>query len=126
MPGLNKAALQFVHKNLMIEKNDDEAREAFTKYNYVNSMKTNLKAVLTILSLILQSSNTLFSTINFAIHTLAQPTTNKSKDFITFVRNKYKYVISNFIFAVIVPKIQELSFLFSQVFSKFWKTENSI
>jgi hypothetical protein len=35
IPGLNKAAIQFVYKNLMMESSDDEAREQFTKFEYL-------------------------------------------------------------------------------------------
>jgi hypothetical protein len=35
IPGLNKAAIQFVYKNLMMESSDDEAREQFTKFGYL-------------------------------------------------------------------------------------------
>ena len=42
IPGLNKAAIQFVYKNLMMELSDDEAREQFTKLDlFIVSLTLN-------------------------------------------------------------------------------------
>ena len=71
IPGLNKTAINYVYRNLMIDLGDDEAREQFTR-------------------LIYESSSTFFSTINFAIHTLAQPRTANNGCIFSFVSQNYR------------------------------------
>lgn len=70
IPGLNKSAIQFVYKNLMIDMNDDDSSNAFKKLVY-DSLST-------------------FTLFNFAIHTLAQPKTTNSSNMFSFITHTSK------------------------------------
>ena len=69
IPGLNKNAIQFVHKNLMIDMDEDHASNAFKK--------------------LIHESLSRFPSFNFAIHTLAQPKTVSSGNYFSFVTHTF-------------------------------------
>jgi phosphatidylinositol-4-phosphate 3-kinase len=69
IPGLNKNAIQFVYKNLMIDLNEDESSNIFKK--------------------LIHDSLSKFASFNFAIHTLAQPKTVNSSNYFSFVTHTF-------------------------------------
>lgn len=69
IPGLNKNAIQFVYKNLMIDMDEDHASNAFKK--------------------LIHESLSRFPSFNFAIHTLAQPKTVSSGNYFSFVTHTF-------------------------------------
>ncbi len=69
IPGLNKHAIQFVYKNLMLDLDEDHASNAFKK--------------------LIHESLSKFASFNFAIHTLAQPKTVNSSNYFSFVTHTY-------------------------------------
>lgn len=70
IPGLNKNAIQYIYRNLMIDLNEDESSNLLKK--------------------IIHDSLGKFASINFAIHTLAQPKTVSSSNYFSFVTHIFK------------------------------------
>ncbi|RNA20111.1 phosphatidylinositol 4-phosphate 3-kinase C2 domain-containing subunit alpha-like [Brachionus plicatilis] len=71
IPGLSRNAIQYVYRNLMIDLDEDESSNLLKK--------------------IIHDSLGKFASINFAIHTLAQPKTVSSSNYFSFVAHIFKY-----------------------------------
>lgn len=69
IPGLNNNAISFVHKNLMLDLDEDRSSNAFKK--------------------LIHDSISKFASFNFAIHSLAQPKTVNSSNYFSFVTHTY-------------------------------------
>ena len=70
IPGLNRSAIQYVYKNLMIDLDEDESSNLLKK--------------------LIHDSLGKFASINFAIHTLAQPKTVSSSNYFSFNTHIFK------------------------------------
>lgn len=93
IPGLNQNAIQFVYRNLMIDLSEDDSSNAFRKYVLSNFILNQIKILFDYpqISLrLIHESLSKISTLNFAIHTLAQPKTLSSTNYFSFVTHIYK------------------------------------
>ena len=90
IPGLNQHAIQFVHKNLMIDMSEDTSSSTFKK--------------------LVHDSLSKFASFNFAIHTLAQPKTVNASNYFSFVTHTFNVQTDGKIVTICLDKTMSTMF----------------